>query len=230
MLELTLKLVQRDVVGKKVASLRRSGLVPSVVYGGSAKPISTQSPVVETTKTVIAAGRHTPVRLNIDGKNKLAIIKTIDVDPVKHAVLHVAFQTIKQNEIITTEVPIRLTGLGESQAERAGLVILQAIEQIEIKAKPADLPEALEISVADLASEDDKLTLGDIILPEGVELDDQEIDHDLVVANVYEPSALVAANEAAGGTNEPEAEVETEESGDSDSQNGESESEKSKDD
>ncbi len=80
-----------------------------------------------------------------------------------------------------------------------GRIILQAIEALEVKAKPADLPEALEVSVADLATNDDKLTLGDLTLPDGVEFADAELDHDLVVANVYEPAALEAANEAAAG-------------------------------
>lgn len=197
--DITLKLDTRTVSGKKVVTLREQGFVPSVVYGGSSDPINTQSGLVETTKVSQSAGRHTPVHLVIDGKKKLAIIKSIDFDPVKHQIRHVAFHTIKQNEVITTQVPIHLTGIGESEAEKAGLVILQAIEHIEIKAKPADLPEALELSVAGLSTTEDKLTLNDIVLPSGVEYADIEQDLELVVANVYEPSALQAANDAAGG-------------------------------
>lgn len=197
--DILLKLDKRSVTGKKVARLRGEGVVPSVVYGGKAEPIATQSLFVETTKAVRMAGKHSPVHLIIDGKKKLAIIKSIDRDPVKHAVRHVAFHTIKQNEIITTEVPLVLVGMGESEAEKAGLVILQALEKIEIKAKPADLPEALEISIEALSSVEDKLTLADIKLPEGVQFADTEQDTELVIANVYEPSALQAANEAAGG-------------------------------
>lgn len=199
MSDITLNLDIRTVSGKKVNKLRQDGLVPSIVYGGHTDPISTQSGIVETTKVSHAAGKHTPVHLVIDGKKKLAIIKSIDVDPVKHQVRHVAFHTIKQNEVITTQVPIHLVGLGESEAEKAGLVVLQAIEHVEIKAKPADLPEALELSIADLKTDEDKLTLGDIKLPSGVEYADIEQDLELVVANVYEPSALQAANDAAGG-------------------------------
>lgn len=199
MSDITLKLEERAISGKKVANLRRDGIVPSVVYGGSASPINTQSELVATAKVAHAAGKHTPVNLVIDGKKKLAIIKTIDRDPIRHRVRHIAFHTIKQNEVITTEVPIHLVGVGESAAEKAGLVVLQAIEHVEIKAKPADLPEALELSIAELASTEDKLTLGDIKLPSGVEFADQEQDLELVVANVYEPSALQAANDAAGG-------------------------------
>lgn len=197
--DISLKLDKRTVTGKKVVHLRKDGLVPSVVYGGKTEPVATQSIATDTAKIVSAAGKHTPVHLIVDGKKKLAIIKSIERDPVKHHVRHVAFHTIKQNEVITTEVPVILTGMGESEAEKAGLVILQAIEKLEVKAKPADLPESLELSVIKLATTDDKLTVADITLPAGVEFDSAEQDVDLVIANVYEPSALQAANDAAGG-------------------------------
>lgn len=212
--KITLKLEARDVHGKKVARLRRDGFVPSVVYGGKAETQSTQSPFVETTKVVQAAGRHTPVNLTVDGKNKLAIIKSIDMDPVKHSVRHVAFHTIKQNEKIVTEVPVILEGEGESEAEKAGLVVLQAIENLEVRAIPANLPESLKVSIVNLATDEDKLTVADIVLPEGVEFADVDQDMDLVIANVYEPSALQAANDAAGGDAEDESEVESEQGGD----------------
>lgn len=214
--DISLKLNQRTKVGKKAATLRREGMIPSVVYGGKAEPIVTESPAVETTKVARTAGKHSPVHLTIDGKKKLAIIKSIDMHPLKHSVRHVAFHTIKQNESIVTEVPIVLTGMGESEAEKAGLVILQAIEHVEIKARPANLPESLEISVAGLATTEDKLTLGDVTLPDGVEFADAEQDVSLVIANVYEPSALQAANESAGGEAESEADVAAENGGDTD--------------
>lgn len=197
--DITLKLERRAVVGKKVARLRDEGVVPSIVYGASMASTAMQSSVVPTTKVAQVAGKHTPVTLIIDGKKNLAIIKSIDRHPVTRALRHVAFHTIKQNDIITTEVPIVLTGEGESEAEKAGLVVLQAIETVEVKAKPADLPESLEVSITSLATTDDKISLADITLPEGVEFADTDQDMELVVANVYEPSALQAANDAAGG-------------------------------
>jgi large subunit ribosomal protein L25 len=208
--DISLKLDKRTLVGKQAAKLRKEGMIPSVVYGGQSEPIATQSPEVETTKVAHAAGKHTPVHLTIDGKKKLAIIKGIDVDPIKHTVRHIAFHTIKQNESIVAEVPIVLMGMGESVAEKAGLVILQAIERVNVKALPANLPEALEISVLELSGADDRLTFTDIKLPNGVEFADVDQDTSLVVANVYEPSALQAANESAGGDAEDETAVESE--------------------
>ena len=208
--DITLKLDSRTAAGKQVAKLRQEGIVPSVVYGGNDDPISTQSGLVETTKVARVAGKHSPVQLVIDGKKKLAIIKDIDIDPVKHHVRHVSFHTIKQDDIITTEVPVVLTGQGESEAEKAGLIVLQAIERLEVKAKPASLPESIELSIVGLATADDKITVADITLPKGVEYADAEQDLELVIANVYEPGALQAANDAAGGDAEDESEVEAE--------------------
>jgi len=216
--ELSLTLNERTIQGKKVAQLRRSGVIPSVVYGGKAEPIVTQSPFIETSKLVQAAGQHTPVKLTIGSKQKLAMIKEIELDPVRRRVRHVAFHAVKQNEKITTQVPIALVGVGESEAEKQGLIVLQALDLIEIKAVPAKLPESLSMTIASLATADDKLTIADIQLPDGVEFADLEQDLDIVVANVYEPSALQAANDAAAGDAEdavlPDEEGATTETGD----------------
>lgn len=211
--DINLTLTQRTIEGKKLAKLRDSGYVPSVVYGANTKPTMTQSKSVETAKVAREAGLHTPVHLVIDGKKKLAIIKDIDIDPVKHQVRHIAFHTINQSDVITTEVPIVLTGKGESAAERAGLVVLQAIDTIEVKAKPADLPDSLEVSIVGLETDEDRLTIADIKLPEGVKFADVDQDLSLVVANVYEPSALQAENEAAGGDAEDISEVKSDKGG-----------------
>lgn len=205
--ETTLILDERTAKGKKVSELRADGYIPSVVYGGQDKPVLTKSPVVETTKIVKFVGMHTPVNIIVGGKKKLAIIKDVDIDPTRQTYRHIAFHTINQDDIITTSVPIMLIGMGESIAERAGLIILQAIENIEVKAKPANLPNAIEMSIVDMATDEDKLTVADIKLPDNVEFADVDQDMELVIANVYEPSALQAENEAAGGDAEPDTEV-----------------------
>ena len=64
---------------------------------------------------------------------------------------------------------------------------------------PADLPESIELSIINLATDDDKLTVADIKLPKGVEFADVDQDMELAIASVYEPSAIQAANDSAGG-------------------------------
>ena len=227
MANIVLKLDERQITGKKVEKLRSSGIIPSVVYGDGKPSVNTQSKQNETLKVIAEVGRHTPLQLDMGGKKQLAIVKTIDMDAVKHRVRHLAFQAISQNETIETEVAIELIDMGESPAEKAGLIVLQALERVNIKALPADLPENLSISVTSLEGEDSKLLLSDIKLPKGVEYADNEQDLELVIANVYEPSALEAANAAAAGDASEDTEVESEQGGDASTETATSTEEKS---
>ncbi len=206
--KISLDLSKRAVQGKKVAQLRKTGQIPGVVYGQEVDPVNVQASAVVVNKVVQQAGQHNPVYLSFDGKKRIAMIKNIDYDPVKHTVRHIALRVVKQNEKVEADVPIRLVGEGESAAEKAGLVVLQTLESIKIHALPSNLPDALEVSIAELAEPHEQVTIANITLPEGVELDDAENVQELVVASVYEPSALQAANEAAGGDVEPEEEAE----------------------
>lgn len=209
--KINLALHTRTLQGKKAAKLRKEGIVPGIVYGNGFEPLLVQSDYNVIEKAVREAGKHTPVNITINGSNKITLIKDIDRDPAKGRIRHVSFHAVSADEIVTAEVPIHLIGIGESAAEKAGLIILQTIESVQIKAKPGDLPESLEVSVVDLATDADRLTFADITLPEGVEYADLENDNDqLVVANVYEPAALEAANEAAAGDATEESEVATE--------------------
>jgi len=222
--KITLNLQARTVSGKQIKGLRREGFVPGVVYGSDTEATNVQALYNEMEKVVNRAGKHHIVEVNIDGKNKTVLIKTIDIDPVKHRVRHVAFHAVNRNEKVTTSIPVVLTGEGESPAERAGLVVLQAIDNLEVQALPADLPDSLQVSVEGLTEPGDRLTVGDIALPKGVEYTHAEDVLELVVANVYEPSALQAANDAAGGDAVDESEVESDNGSDTDfdAQDGES--------
>jgi len=225
--KINLALEAREVHGKKVKALRRQGILPVVVYGADMEAKSAQVAEGVFNKVYQKAGRHTPVMLSLGSKKRIAMIKDVDVDPVSHRPLHVSFHAVKATDPVVTSVRIRLTGEGESVAEKEGLVILQALEEIEIRALPMDLPEALEVSILELKEAGDRVTVGDIKLPEGVEFversdgreedDDEERPSitDLVIASVWEPSALQAANEAAAGDAESAdaSEVESEQGG-----------------
>lgn len=208
-IELTLE--ERTVHGKKVAQLRRESIVPAVVYGPGMKPVSVQADRNVLDKIFKQAGNHTPVHITIGSKKRIAMIKDVEFNVVKHTINHVSFHAVKANEPVVAEVPIHLVGTGESEAERAGLVVLQALEKIEVKALPMDLPEALEVSILKLANPNDHVTVADLTMPANVEIVDHVADPnadedveqhsvtELVIASVYEPSALQAANDAAGG-------------------------------
>lgn len=218
--KLKLTVQERTLHGKKVTKLRQDGIVPAVIYGPDIEPASVQVEEGVMSRLYRQAGTYTPVYLEVGSKKHIAMIKEVDRDPVRGSIRHVSFHAVNAKDPVTAEVPIHLDGEGESEAEKAGLMVLQTIDKIEVKALPADLPDALLADIRALKEAGEKLLVSDLPLPKNVELvehetghgDDDEDQHtilDLVVASVWEPSALQAANEAAAGTAEDEAEVES---------------------
>jgi len=220
--KIALTLTERTVHGKKVKSLRSEGLVPAVVYGPGIEPVSVQLETSLMLRTYKQAGTHAPVHLTVGGKKRIAMIKDVDIDPVRGEIRHVSFHAVKASDPVVAEVPVHLIGEGESEAERNGLIVLQTLEKIEVRALPMDLPEAVTVDITGLKEAGEKITLAAAKLPEGVEFvehesghgdeDEEEKSHitDLQVASVWEPAALQAANEAAAGDAEDESEVEAE--------------------
>lgn len=205
--KITFKVNKREVTGKKVKALRAAGLVPGVVYGAKHAPINIEAENNALEKVIEQAGFSTPVNLEIDGKKYFTVIKNISRDTVKRNVANVEFQSISAKDPIDAEVEIVLVGQGESPAERAGLVVMQVLENIELRALPNDMPAELEVALDELKAVGDRITLADVKLPKGVEFTDKEIDLTLAIANVYDPAQLEAQNEAAGGDAQDVAEV-----------------------
>ena len=196
MSEYQLSLNARTIVGKKLAGLRAEDQIPSVVYGGQNNPINTQSAYNETEKVLHAAGYHSPVDLIIDGKKQMAIIKNVDLDPRSRKILNVEFQAVSEDEVVTATTPIMIVGFEGSPASKLRYTLLQVMEEIEIKAKPSELPASISADASQLKELDDRLTISDLDLPQGVELADKEIDSEQIVASIYDPAAEAAAREA----------------------------------
>lgn len=205
--KIVLNVKKREITGKKVAALRAEEQVPAVVYGKDFEPVNIQANYLDLVRAVRAAGTHTPVELDIDGKKQAAIIKSYDMDHVKNQINHISFQAISADEIITTEVPVVVVSFGESEAGKAGFEVMQAIEEISVKAKPVDLPDKLEVDAAGVKEHGDKLLISDIKLPEGVALTFPD-ESELAIASIIDPAIEAAKQEAAEkAAAEAEAEV-----------------------
>ena len=196
MAEYKLTLEKREVTGKKTKSLRANGLIPSVVYGES-EPVLVASEYVATEKILGKAGYHSPIDLDIAGKKQLAIVKDVQIDPVSRKITNIEFQAISANEVVEATTPIVIINFEASEASKIyHFALTQAMEEIDVKAKPADLPKELVVDAEKLKDVDDKLTVSDVVLPKGVELADKELDAEQVVASLYDPAAEAAAREA----------------------------------
>lgn len=218
-------LEKREVTGKKVKALREKGLIPSVVYGGK-EPQMMASNYVATEKVLVEVGYHSPVDLDMAGKKQMAIVKNVAIDPVTRKIVNIEFQAISAKDAVEATTPVEIVDFETSDASKIyHFALTQAIEELEIKAKPADLPEKLTVDASGLKEIDDKLTIADIKLPNGVEFADKEMDGGQVVASLYDPAVEAEKREAESVTEpieEPEAEAESEEKAESDPESAES--------
>ena len=207
-MSIQLSLDKREATGKQLKALRAAGQIPSVVYGGE-MPIMTTSAYNETDKVLHEVGYHSPVELSIAGQVQLAIVKNVDIDPVSRRVLNVEFQAISADEVVEATTPIRIVDFEASDAAKKHYVILQVMEEVEIKARPSDLPEEIIVDGSKLAELDDRLTLADLQMPANVAIADKELENTTVIANVYDPAAEAAAREAEDQAAPDEAVAET---------------------
>lgn len=196
MADYSLTLKKRTETGKKLKNVRAEGMIPSVVYG-EGEPILTVSEYVASEKVLSEAGYHSPIDLDIDGKKQLAIVKDVQLDPVSRKIVNVEFHAVSADAAVEATTPIVIVNFEASEASKIyHFALTQAMEEIDVKAKPADLPKELTVDATALKELDDKITLADIKLPAGVEFADKEMSGEQVVASLYDPAAEAAAREA----------------------------------
>lgn len=208
MQEIVLNLEPREVTGKAVKKLRDDNMVPAVIHDHGKPSLVVMGDYLEILKAYQKAGKHHPVNLKAGPQHFTALIKQADFDPKKHLLRHVVFNAVKANEKVSAEIPVHIRyaeGNDSTPAERAGLVVLHQLEAVEVEAIPKELPDALYFDGEKLVAAGDSATVADLIVPSGVTL---KTDPTHPLASVFEPSALQAANDAAGGDAEEEAPAE----------------------
>lgn len=201
-----LTLEPRTVTGKGVKHLRRDGHIPAVIHDHGKDSLVVQGDSVQMLKVWRQAGKHHPVELKAGDQNFVALIKYAEFDPKKHLLTHVVFNAVDKNQKVEAEIPVRPRydeGNESSPSERNGLIVLAQLETVQVKAIATKLPDFLDYDAEKLVEVGDHVTVADLTIPDGVELE-TELEH--TIATVYEPSALAAANDAAGGDAEEEAE------------------------
>lgn len=181
---LKLNVTARTETGKALEALRQKDLIPAVVYGHDVDPVSLSVNYLDFSRALKTAGESTLIELSLDGKKPVnVLIQDVATHPLTGRFMHVDFYQVNMKEEIETDVPLEF--VGESAAVKAlSGVLVRSLEEVKIKCLPSNLPHALEVDLAKLATFDDAIKVGDIVLPQGVELLD---DAETIVATVAAP-------------------------------------------
>jgi large subunit ribosomal protein L25 len=165
--------------------LRSGGRVPAVVYGHGSAPLSISVDGRELRHALSTdAGLNQLLNLEVDGTRLLALARELQRHPVRNTVIHVDFQIVGRDEVISAEVPITLVGEAK-EVEVVKGVIEQPLLSLTINATPGNIPSAIEVDITELQV-GDQIRVGELGLPAGVTTD---VDPDEAVV-IVAPAAV----------------------------------------
>ncbi|MFC0268263.1 50S ribosomal protein L25/general stress protein Ctc [Kushneria aurantia] len=166
-----LSAVARTELGKGASRrLRRANVrVAAIIYGGSAEP----QPIAIDKPSFYKALEDESffssiINIDVDGRKEQVVIRDLQRHPYKELITHADFMRVDAGHELTITVPLHFNGSEECKGvrEQEGVLHMMA-NDVEISCLPADLPEYLEVDVANLEL-GDTLHLSDIPLPKGV--------------------------------------------------------------
>jgi large subunit ribosomal protein L25 len=204
-----LTITRREGTGKSVVrKLRRAGVVPAILYGGTRPQTITVDPRAVLRIIHGHEGSTQLLTLKFDGDSAslMAIIRDMQFDPVSDALLHVDLQEVSADRAITVRVAVHPVGEAVGVKDTKGILNL-VMHEVEVSCLPTNIPERIDADVTNLAI-GDVLTVGDLRPPDGVRITN---DRGQAVATVSPPMAEeVAAPAATAAVTPAEPEVLTE--------------------
>jgi large subunit ribosomal protein L25 len=173
----------REVIGKKVAVLRRQGRLPAVVFGRGISSENVSLDVHDFEVLRRKAGQNALIDLSVDGKKaRPVLVHGVQVHPVHRRPLHVDLFLVRMTEELIVDVPLVATGTSTA-VENLNGTLLHPIEAVRIKALPDHLPQSIEYSIDGLVDFDAVVKVADLTIPGDVTL---LTDPEEVVAKVLQ--------------------------------------------
>lgn len=182
----------------EVKKIRSAGRVPAVIYGRHTKPESLELVARELNDLIHhSVSENILVDLAVDSKKRLALVQEVQHHPLTGKVLHVDFHEVAENETVTISVPVETTG--EAVGVKTGGGILEhVLFKLKVRALPKNLPEQILIDVSDLEV-GKTIHIGDIKLPEGVEIIGNKVAPVVTVAMPKTEAEATATEGATAG-------------------------------
>ena len=183
---------------REARRLRREGLVLGTVYGGGKDPVSFQIDALKLRNALARAGSVIDLKID-DSTAEPVVLKERVRHPVSGETMHVDLLRVDLNVSIQAPVTIELIDIDESDVKTGG-VLENTIREVTVEAKPNDIPDVIQHSIAGLEV-NGTVTLGDLKAPAGTTIIG---DPELVIAAIRTSRGMMAAEAA------DEIELETE--------------------
>ena len=183
----------RERTGSNKARVIRKvdGMIPAIVYGDEKETLNLKLRLNELTKAAQNELFYTQVLLiKTEGSEEKVVLKELQKDPAKGKFLHADFQRVSSKTKLKVIIPVNF--LNEEDCvgiKEDGGVVAKAIREIEIMCLAGNIPESIDIDIANLHL-GDSLRLTEISLPEGSEIPGLNDETDQMVVSVKAPKAV----------------------------------------
>lgn len=172
MKRISLKVMKRDTMKKSdLRKLRENDLVPGVIYGEGVKDnILISVPLKDIIDLIrLESEEDFLIELEIEKSRKkyIAVLQDEQFNPVTDEVTHIDFYSVSLDKPITSKVPIHF--IGEPVGAKEGGVLFRTLYEIELEAKPLDLPSFIEVNINELKI-GDSIHISDLEIPSNVKI------------------------------------------------------------
>lgn len=197
---LNLKATKRvDFKSSTTKRLRQNGLVPAVVYGKEKESQHISVVSIDLLKLVRDEGRNAIIQLDVKGDKPVDVmLHDYQIEPIRDELVHVDFYVVNMSVEMDVEVSLRIEG--EAQGSKDGGVLQQPLYELQVRAKPNQIPDEITVNVSALEV-GESITVADLPVEKNYQILD---DKDTTIVTVLQPDTLDEEDTAANASPEPE--------------------------
>ena len=201
----TLQAQPRQVLGKKVKTLRKAGITPIHLYGPDFESQALQTDAATLRRVLVHVGRNRPVSVQVDGNAQpnICFVRDIKFSPITVEVQHVDFLRVDVTQKLEFQVPVHI--VNDAPAVRKGGILVQPVRELLVESLPLEAPAAIEVDISVLEDVGMSIRARDLKLPAGVTL---VSDPEQVVIQANMPPRVVEETAPAAAAAEGEATTE----------------------
>ena len=167
LLQLTVQ--KREVLGKKVKTRRLAGWIPGNISMKGKPSIAIEIALNQLLKIIEKAGYTQAIELLLDKQKITVLINHISYASMHDLPEHIVFNQVKEDEVVQATVPVVL--IGDAPGAQKGMIVLQLLYHLEVRALALRIPEQLEVDISNLENSGDTVRIDEIELPQALELD-----------------------------------------------------------
>ncbi len=154
---------KREIIGKQVKALRREGLLPAVIYGSDIEPMPLTLNTYDASQILSVTGANTLITIKIGKEEHLALVRDLQREVITRNLLHIDFQAVSMEEIISTTVPVLVVGDSPAVKELNALLVT-SLDSLQVEAKAKDLPDTISVDISELTEIGDNIRVKDLII------------------------------------------------------------------